>query len=225
MKAVTSLLSRSVARAQPGRCLPALTTHSSMLAIDPQRRLFSASSALCDDVIVKVPQMAESISEGTLASLLKKVGEQVEADEELASIETDKIDVAVNCPEGGVVREFFVSEGDTVTVGQDIARIETGAQAEGGASEKQQPAQEEYKEEPAQKKPEESAPKEETKVEEKPVQKKEDQAAPKPKPVQTAPPAAAASEPLQQGAFSRAERTVSNSLLIFFVFYLLRILN
>ncbi|KAM0335141.1 hypothetical protein ACHAQA_000182 [Verticillium albo-atrum] len=72
--------------------------------------------------------MAESISEGTLASLLKQVGEQVDADEELASIETDKIDVAVNAPEGGVLREIFVAEGDVVTVGQDIARIETGVQ-------------------------------------------------------------------------------------------------
>ncbi|KAM0272170.1 hypothetical protein ACHAQH_008848 [Verticillium albo-atrum] len=64
--------------------------------------------------------MADSISEGTLASLLKQVGEQVKADEELARIETDKIDVAVNAPEAGVLREVFVAEGDVVTV--DMAR-------------------------------------------------------------------------------------------------------
>ncbi|KAL6922663.1 hypothetical protein FSST1_006689 [Fusarium sambucinum] len=71
--------------------------------------------------------MAESISEGTLATIHKQVGDQIGADEELASIETDKIDVAVNAAEGGVVAELFAQEGDVVTVGQAIARIETGS--------------------------------------------------------------------------------------------------
>lgn len=69
--------------------------------------------------------MAESISEGTLATLHKQVGEEIEVDEELASIETDKIDVPINAPQSGQIMELFVSEGDLVTVGQDVAVLET----------------------------------------------------------------------------------------------------
>ncbi|KAM3469761.1 hypothetical protein MY8738_010000 [Beauveria namnaoensis] len=78
------------------------------------------------DKIVQVPQMAESISEGTLKQFTKSIGDYVELDEELATIETDKIDVAVNATEAGTIKEFFVNEEDTVTVGQDLVRIESG---------------------------------------------------------------------------------------------------
>ncbi|KAK8148284.1 2-oxoglutarate dehydrogenase complex E2 component [Beauveria asiatica] len=77
------------------------------------------------DKIVQVPQMAESISEGTLKQFTKSIGDYVELDEELATIETDKIDVAVNATEAGTIKEFFVNEEDTVTVGQDLVRIES----------------------------------------------------------------------------------------------------
>ncbi|KZV77887.1 single hybrid motif-containing protein, partial [Exidia glandulosa HHB12029] len=70
------------------------------------------------DETVKVPQMAESISEGTLKSWTKKVGDRVEQDEEVATIETDKIDVSVNSPQAGVITELLAKEEDTVTVGQ-----------------------------------------------------------------------------------------------------------
>lgn len=71
--------------------------------------------------------MAESISEGTLNQFNKEVGDYVEQDEEIATIETDKIDVAVNAPEAGIVQELLVSEGDTVNIGQSIARIRVGS--------------------------------------------------------------------------------------------------
>ncbi|KAB2574448.1 putative dihydrolipoyllysine-residue succinyltransferase component [Lasiodiplodia theobromae] len=74
--------------------------------------------------------MAESISEGTLASLLKKIGDRVEVDDEIASIETDKIDVAVNTPEAGVIVEMCVGEGDVVSVDQVVCRIDTGMDIE-----------------------------------------------------------------------------------------------
>lgn len=82
-----------------------------------------------DDKVVKVPQMAESISEGTLKQFCKGVGDHVEQDEEIATIETDKIDVAVNAPEAGTIKEFLVKEEDTVTVGQDLVRLELGGSA------------------------------------------------------------------------------------------------
>ncbi|KIW80712.1 hypothetical protein Z517_07328 [Fonsecaea pedrosoi CBS 271.37] len=89
-----------------------------------KRRNFSVAVQLQAAAVVKVPTMAESISEGTLSAMLKKVGDFVEVDEEIATIETDKIDVSVLAPEAGILREIFVNEGSTVTVGEQIARIE-----------------------------------------------------------------------------------------------------
>ncbi|UKZ76033.1 2-oxoglutarate dehydrogenase complex E2 component [Trichoderma virens FT-333] len=97
------------------------------------------------DKIIQVPPMAESISEGTLKQFSKSIGDYVEQDEEIATIETDKIDVAVNATESGIIREFFVNEEDTVTVGQDLVRVELGGE---------KPAESEKpKEEPAASKP------------------------------------------------------------------------
>ncbi|MCJ1338459.1 2-oxoglutarate dehydrogenase complex E2 component, partial [Bachmanniomyces sp. S44760] len=85
--------------------------------------------------------MAESISEGTLKQWSKKIGDFVEQDEEIATIETDKIDVAVNAPEAGTIKEFLANEEDTVTVGQDIVKMELGGTPQGGEKEegKQEP--------------------------------------------------------------------------------------
>ncbi|KAI4260846.1 MAG: hypothetical protein LQ352_000001 [Teloschistes flavicans] len=96
--------------------------------------------------------MAESITEGTLKQWSKhivlisdplpwvEIGDFVEQDEEIATIETDKIDVAVNAPEAGTVREYLAQEEDTVIVGQDIVKLELGEPPKGG--EKQQASQE-----------------------------------------------------------------------------------
>lgn len=97
---------------------------------------------------VQVPEMAESISEGTLKQFSKSVGDYVEQDEEIATIETDKIDVAVNAPEAGTVKELLVKEEDTVTVGQDILKMDAGAAPpEGGGKKQEKP---ESKESPSQ---------------------------------------------------------------------------
>ncbi|KAM0244671.1 hypothetical protein ACHAP5_006014 [Fusarium lateritium] len=170
MKAATGLsgLSRAAIRVQPISAL----SHSAILcqrgAVDPQRRLFSNSGFLNGSYIVSVPPMAESITEGTLSSLAKKVGEQVEQDEEIASIETDKIDVLVNANEPGSIAEYFVEEGDTVVVGQDLARIVTGEDA-GSAKKSEGEEQKPAKEEPK---------KEESKPDEQPAKSEEKQSAP-----------------------------------------------
>ncbi|KAJ5102247.1 hypothetical protein NUU61_004469 [Penicillium alfredii] len=72
--------------------------------------------------------MAESITEGTLNQFSKQVGDFIELDEELATIETDKIDVSVNAPQAGVIQQLLVGERDTVTVDQAIAEIQPGEQ-------------------------------------------------------------------------------------------------
>ncbi|KAK6193340.1 histone H2B [Pestalotiopsis sp. IQ-011] len=133
------------------------------------------------DTIVKVPQMAESISEGTLKQWNKQVGDYVEQDEEIATIETDKIDVAVNAPEAGTLKELFANEEDTVTVGQDIAKIEAGGappEDAGKASKEEEASTDAKPAEPKQEnKPE---PKQESKPESRPEPSKP--AAPKPEP-------------------------------------------
>ncbi|GFP55120.1 hypothetical protein ACSS6W_003050 [Trichoderma asperelloides] len=93
------------------------------------------------DKIIQVPVMAESISEGTLKQFSKSIGDYVEVDEEIATIETDKIDVAVNATEAGIIKEFFVNEEDTVTVGQDLVRVELGGEkpASSGEAEAEKP--------------------------------------------------------------------------------------
>jgi len=136
--------------------------------------------------MVQVPQMAESISEGTLKQFSKKVGDYVELDEEIATIETDKIDVSVNAPAAGTIKEFLANEEDTVTVGQDLVRLELGGapssssepkeekKEESKSESKEEPKKEESKPEP---KKEESKPepkKEEPKKESKPAPKKDE---------------------------------------------------
>ncbi|KAE8308138.1 hypothetical protein BDV41DRAFT_515722 [Aspergillus transmontanensis] len=87
-------------------------------------RQFSASALhAAETKIICVPSMAESISEGVLSTFNRQVGDYVEQDEEVASIETDKIDVAVNAPHSGTITKLIVSEGDTVTVGQAVIEI------------------------------------------------------------------------------------------------------
>ncbi|KAK3142765.1 hypothetical protein QOZ80_4BG0351170 [Eleusine coracana subsp. coracana] len=75
-----------------------------------------------------VPFMGESVTDGTLATFLKKPGDRVEADEPIAQIETDKVTIDVSSPESGVIEKFIASEGDTVTPGTKVAIISKSAQ-------------------------------------------------------------------------------------------------
>jgi len=72
-----------------------------------------------------MPQMGESIAEGTVSQWLKQVGEDVQRDEPLLEISTDKVDAEIPAPAAGTLAEIVVSEGDTVEVGTIIAYIET----------------------------------------------------------------------------------------------------
>jgi len=79
------------------------------------------------DVIM--PQMGESITEGTLSKWLKKVGDPVKRDEPIFEISTDKVDAEIPAPMAGVLAEVLVQEGQTVAVQTVVARIETDAAA------------------------------------------------------------------------------------------------
>jgi len=83
---------------------------------------------------VQVPQLSESVAEGTLASWKKKIGEAVGRDEILIDIETDKVVLEVPSPGAGVLVEIVKGDGETVVSGELIARIDTEAKA-GAAAE------------------------------------------------------------------------------------------
>ena len=76
-------------------------------------------------VDVIMPQMGESIAEGTLSKWLKKVGDEVKRDEPIFEISTDKVDAEIPAPSAGVLAEILVKEGETVAVQTIVARIET----------------------------------------------------------------------------------------------------
>lgn len=78
---------------------------------------------------VVMPQMGESIVEGTLTKWLKKVGDRVERDEPLFEISTDKVDTEIPSPAAGTLTEILAQEGDTVQVNAVVARIGDGAAA------------------------------------------------------------------------------------------------
>ncbi|KAL5730017.1 dihydrolipoyllysine-residue succinyltransferase [Ranunculus cassubicifolius] len=99
---------------------------------------FSCYAFPDDTVEAVVPFMGESISDGTLANFLKKVGDSVAAGEAIAQIETDKVTIDVPSPEAGVIQKFVAKEGDTVEPGAKIAVISKSG--EGVSQEASQPA-------------------------------------------------------------------------------------
>src|SRR4249919_72489 len=78
---------------------------------------------------VVMPQMGESIAEGTIVRWIKKVGDKVDRDEPLFEISTDKVDAEIPSPAGGVVSEIRVKEGETVPVNSVVAVIGAAGEA------------------------------------------------------------------------------------------------
>src|SRR4051794_40212584 len=103
---------------------------------------------------VVMPQMGESIAEGTITKWLKKVGEQVERDEPLFEISTDKVDAEIPSPAAGTLTEVRFKEGDTVEVNTVVAVLD-GAD---GATQSAAPPKSAPAEEPKQAAPPPPAP-------------------------------------------------------------------
>src|SRR5436189_5751128 len=76
---------------------------------------------------IKMPQLGESVTEGTIGKWLKRPGERVEKYEALLEVTTDKVDTEVPAPESGILREIAVPEGTTVRVGTLLAILENDA--------------------------------------------------------------------------------------------------
>ncbi|MGE6752504.1 2-oxoglutarate dehydrogenase complex dihydrolipoyllysine-residue succinyltransferase [Rossellomorea sp. NPDC071047] len=98
---------------------------------------------------IKVPELAESITEGTIAQWLKQPGDYVEKGEYIVELETDKVNVEVISEEAGTIQELKADEGDTVEVGQVIAIVGAGGEAPATSETKEEtpaPKQEDKKE-------------------------------------------------------------------------------
>src|ERR1700675_4986771 len=103
---------------------------------------------------VKMPQMGESIAEGTIVKWLKKVGDSVKRDEPLFEISTDKVDAEIPAPTSGVLSEIMVQEGETVAVNTVVAVINGGGGAKPAAAGAAKEAPTSPKKEPKEAQPE-----------------------------------------------------------------------
>src|SRR3954469_11078015 len=81
---------------------------------------------------VKLPELGESVTEGTITRWLKSVGDTVEVDEPLLEVSTDKVDTEIPSPVAGTLLEIKAEEDETVEVGAELAII--GDEGEGGGS-------------------------------------------------------------------------------------------
>ncbi|SNR68170.1 2-oxoglutarate dehydrogenase, E2 component, dihydrolipoamide succinyltransferase [Actinomadura mexicana] len=130
-------------------------------------------------VSVTMPQLGESVTEGTVTRWLKKEGERVETDEPLLEVSTDKVDTEIPSPASGILTSITVAEDETVEVGAELAVIgDEGEAPSGGGA----PAAEEQEAEPRQEAP----------------QQQEEEAPQQPQAQQQAPPPAAWPPPAQQ---------------------------
>ena len=84
-------------------------------------------------VSVSMPQLGESVTEGTVTRWLKREGERVEADEPLLEVSTDKVDTEIPSPVSGILRGITVAEDETVAVGAELAVIDEEGAAGGPA--------------------------------------------------------------------------------------------
>ena len=143
---------------------------------------------------IRVPTLGESVSEATVGTWFKKVGDAVKVDEILCELETDKVTVEVPAPAGGTLSEIVANAGDTVAPGGLLGQIAEGAVADAAPAAK-----------PAEAAPAQAPAKAETKV----ATASATEAAPAPAPAVTSTeqqPQYVASQPARRGIFRRFSR-------------------
>ncbi|MDN6262417.1 2-oxoglutarate dehydrogenase, E2 component, dihydrolipoamide succinyltransferase [Corynebacterium casei] len=123
-----------------------------------------APAASGDATDVEMPELGESVTEGTITQWLKSVGDTVEVDEPLLEVSTDKVDTEIPSPVAGTLVEVLADEDDTIDVGAVIARIGDGNAKPAASDKKEDPKEEpkaEKKEEPKKEEPKQEDPKQE----------------------------------------------------------------
>ncbi|OBG58820.1 MULTISPECIES: 2-oxoglutarate dehydrogenase, E2 component, dihydrolipoamide succinyltransferase [unclassified Mycobacterium] len=158
----------------------------------PEPERAPQSSGGGDATPVLMPELGESVTEGTVTRWLKKVGDSVGVDEALVEVSTDKVDTEIPSPVAGVLVSITAEEDATVPVGGELARIGTGSEAASAPTPPPAPKPE-PKPEPAPEAPKAEAPKAEPKPEPQPVS--QPAPAPKAQPAQAQP----AAEPSGSG--------------------------
>ena len=140
----------------------------------------SSDSASGDATDVEMPELGESVTEGTITQWLKSVGDTVEVDEPLLEVSTDKVDTEIPSPVAGTLVEILADEDDTIDVGAVIARIGDGNAKPAASEKKEEPKTEPKEEAPAKEEaPKEEPKKEEPKQEAPKAEPKKEEAAPK----------------------------------------------
>jgi pyruvate dehydrogenase E2 component (dihydrolipoamide acetyltransferase) len=100
-------------------------------------------------VSVSMPQLGESVTEGTVTRWLKREGEHVQADEPLLEVSTDKVDTEIPSPVSGVLRGITVAEDETVAVGAELAVIDEDGSLAAAAAPAAEPREDEAYQQPA----------------------------------------------------------------------------
>ncbi|MCV7412810.1 dihydrolipoamide acetyltransferase [Mycobacterium florentinum] len=164
---------------------------------EPERRPEPATQAASSGdgtaTPVLMPELGESVTEGTVTRWLKKVGDSVQVDDALVEVSTDKVDTEIPSPVAGVLLSITADEDDTVPVGGELARIGSGSAAAAPPPPAPKP------EPPAQPTPE-PAPQAEAQPAAKPAPAPEPAAQPKPEPTPQAAPARPAPEARGDGS-------------------------
>ncbi len=96
---------------------------------EPAKQTEKSTGKGAGSINVMVPTLGESVSEATVSTWFKKVGDKVEADEMLCELETDKVSVEVPSPGAGTLSEILANEGDTVQAGGKLAILSSGSDA------------------------------------------------------------------------------------------------
>ncbi|OAK57372.1 2-oxoglutarate dehydrogenase, E2 component, dihydrolipoamide succinyltransferase [Rhodococcoides kyotonense] len=144
----------------------------------------SSSQSSGSGTPVKMPELGESVTEGTVTRWLKAVGDEVAVDEPLLEVSTDKVDTEIPSPVAGTLLEISAQEDDTVAIGEQLAVIGSGAPAEKAPEPEKTPEPEKPAPAPE---PAKEAPKAEAPKAEAPKQEAPKQEAPKAAPKQEAP--------------------------------------
>ena len=185
-------------------------TEESSSADDSEDEAPASSGSEGEGTEITMPALGESVTEGTVTRWLKEVGEEIEVDEPLLEVSTDKVDTEVPSPVAGIVQAHLAEEDETVDVGAPLARVGSGAPDSSDSADSADDSDaDESAEEPAPVEEEES----EAKAEEEKPEAKPEPTQTKPEPAEAAPEqktaAPAPSKPAESKSESKSESSAS----------------